>query len=371
MVITTTRKLLVTYSWMRRYFDYNHDIVMNTARKVFAQNRRGFLVACDLLIKVIPDLSEGIQLVGVFSKIPNEVKSVMLVDSNNGEILGLTQEIYENYGIHPALSYGNSQSASIVSILQIFPSIQTIENLRAKFISSHEMVLDTTPLATLTLAARTEFGDFGVPPPKGFLFRSYSVRTNPSEAYNHGTKGLNIFELAIMDAFARVRRKSHGHAAMIDPGAEEIIEEMKNNIWNHKSDKIESSEDSGLDEHLLHMSNSYTTPKSINKNNLDDVDLTEEELERLKLKAEKERKLKEHKQMLKRKETPFQITLLYTIMGLCLFLTAVGHSVQLILKLYNHSNVEKNMKSVYSLSSRAALIPIITFQTTKLMDSSL
>ena len=96
--------------WMNRYFENNKETIINTQRRVYAMNRRGFMIPCDLLVKVIPDLSSGIRIVGMFSKInlrtqPNRI----LIDANSGDIVGITKEVYENFGIHPALCYGNSR----------------------------------------------------------------------------------------------------------------------------------------------------------------------------------------------------------------------------------------------------------------------
>ena len=55
--------------WMNRYFDNNRETIINTQRRVYAMNRRGFIIPCDLLVKIIPDLSDGIKIVGMFAKI--------------------------------------------------------------------------------------------------------------------------------------------------------------------------------------------------------------------------------------------------------------------------------------------------------------
>lgn len=350
--------------WMTRYFDENRDVVMGHARKVYTQNRRGFVFPIDLFIKVIPDLSDGIQIVGIFTKMQIVKPQTLLINTNTGEITGLTQGCYEAFGIHPALCYGNSQSSTVANILQLFPEINSLENLRAHFVSGHEYTLDTRPLASMTLTSRTEMGDFGVAPPKSSFFKTYLVRTTPGIPQSHGVKGLSVFELSLQETAIRNQNITR-LGAMIGDGVEfiemhkgVILKPIKDETWNksEKMENIESSEDS----------DASPTAKL-----RDGKVLKDEEIEMLNYKAERERKLKEHRQMLKKKATPTQVIFLYVVVTVCVLLISLGHTVSLAIKLEVLAFVRAEMETLYFLSNRAVLVPDLVFHVTKFKNIQL
>lgn len=54
---------------MRRYFDTSVSKAMGKERIVFALNKSGYIVPCTLMIKVFPNLNEGIRVVGFLKKV--------------------------------------------------------------------------------------------------------------------------------------------------------------------------------------------------------------------------------------------------------------------------------------------------------------
>jgi len=49
--------------FISNYFETSQDKIIGMDRIVYAQNKQGYLVPCTLLIKVLPNLDEGIQFV--------------------------------------------------------------------------------------------------------------------------------------------------------------------------------------------------------------------------------------------------------------------------------------------------------------------
>lgn len=54
-------------SWMREYFHKggDHSIFSNGARQVWGKDKRDYLIECSLDVRVVPDLVNGIRMIGV------------------------------------------------------------------------------------------------------------------------------------------------------------------------------------------------------------------------------------------------------------------------------------------------------------------
>lgn len=55
--------------FMKNYLETSEAKVIGTERLVLCQNKAGYLVPCTLMIKVLPNLDEGIQIVGFLKDI--------------------------------------------------------------------------------------------------------------------------------------------------------------------------------------------------------------------------------------------------------------------------------------------------------------
>ena len=49
---------------MKRYLDTSKEVVIGKEWIVFPQNKSGYIVPCTLLLRIFPNLSEGIKIVG-------------------------------------------------------------------------------------------------------------------------------------------------------------------------------------------------------------------------------------------------------------------------------------------------------------------
>lgn len=54
---------------MKRYFDTSVPHVMGRERAIFPQTKSGYILPCALMIKIYPNLDEGIRVVGFLRKI--------------------------------------------------------------------------------------------------------------------------------------------------------------------------------------------------------------------------------------------------------------------------------------------------------------
>ncbi|KAL4450352.1 hypothetical protein ABPG74_009058 [Tetrahymena malaccensis] len=109
--------------FMEHYLETSEGKVIGIERTVMCLNKDSFLVPCTLMIKVLPNLSEGIQIVG-FLKDIEAANSILKTSSNDQDekvhymiyrtdndsyvMQGVTQSCYNALGIPSSLMYGNS-----------------------------------------------------------------------------------------------------------------------------------------------------------------------------------------------------------------------------------------------------------------------
>ena len=125
----------------RNYLETSEPKVIGLERLVLCQNKLGYLVPCTLMIKVLPNLDEGIQIVGFLKDIDqsqNLLKSqfdaeekvhYMIYNATSETIMGVTYSCYQSLGIPASLVYGNSSNTSEFTIDQIAPEINDPKNL--------------------------------------------------------------------------------------------------------------------------------------------------------------------------------------------------------------------------------------------------
>jgi len=53
---------------MKRYFQTSSPHIMGRERQIYAMNKSGYIVPCGLMVKVYPNLDEGIRVVGFLRK---------------------------------------------------------------------------------------------------------------------------------------------------------------------------------------------------------------------------------------------------------------------------------------------------------------
>lgn len=345
--------------WMKRYFDTNTERIMNRERPVYAYTRNGFVIKVNLLIKIIPEISEGIKIVGVFTEIRSmKEDAVMLINLDNGHLVGVTEECYKNFGIHPGLCYGVAQTSGILNVLHVFPHVSdpidlSLERQRASF-ELQEM--NTTELGSYILASRLESDDLGIPPPKQSLFKRHTVRLIPKPVQYYENTDLRVLELEIEDAFFQAeRRGSRTGSGILAVGAgnKKMVEQIMERIAPNKDktyrpahyDRLDNDDDEIID---------------VNK------DFTEAQIEEMNVRAERERKLKEHRQLLKTRNTPFQIILIYLVSLVALITAFAGHSTSLVLKDNVIQYFDQNIQAVSVISKRVSMITAVSFYIAKL-----
>ena len=274
---------------MTHFLERNQVSVLNTERNVFALNGRGFIIENNLLVKIMPRLNNGIEIVALFSKvISSETKNQILVCAETGKILGVSKHCYVKYGIHPWICYGNKENHSVLNITQIFPKIQSIADIKEGKVNLGEQELDSTCIVENKVIQKNALGYIGLPLRGYEAFKKYDIYLEIEDYTEYKNNGPKILTLAYHE------RKAAGIKSLVDIPLE---------------DQIQLHLD--LDSFELHECSKLKNSHSNNTAHNEEVELNEEQIEEMNQKAEKERKLKESRQLLNVKSTNWRIFMLY------------------------------------------------------------
>jgi hypothetical protein len=94
--------------FLSTFLDNGQQRAIPKERIVFALNKLGYLVPCKLMTKVIPNLIEGIRIVGFLKVLESDLEEkafYMLFRNNDNEkdksypILGISEYCYLHFGI--------------------------------------------------------------------------------------------------------------------------------------------------------------------------------------------------------------------------------------------------------------------------------
>lgn len=70
---------------MKNYFETSEAKVIGQERIVFPINKHGYMVPCSLMIKVLPNLDEGIRLVGFLKEVQQSFDPLKLGENDIDE----------------------------------------------------------------------------------------------------------------------------------------------------------------------------------------------------------------------------------------------------------------------------------------------
>ena len=136
--------------FMQRYLLQEKKTVMDVARVVFGLHRDGFINNFKLLLKYLPDLSEGIRLIGILTPCAEKdfkqlevfestgsLKSdpllrpevhTLLLNYTTGDIIGVSNSLYHAFGLKSQL-FNQANSSNSPNIELIAPEIVKADNL--------------------------------------------------------------------------------------------------------------------------------------------------------------------------------------------------------------------------------------------------
>ena len=153
---------------MKKYFDTSEGKVFGEERIVFPVTKAGYIVPCSLMVKILPNLEDGIKIVGFLKDIEagttfmrNDVETdekvhYIMYGGESGEVFGITYSCYQSFGITHSLVSGGNLSNNQFTIEAIIPDLvnQTIEDLKSP--SGVILTIDTTNLQQNFLLGNAE-----------------------------------------------------------------------------------------------------------------------------------------------------------------------------------------------------------------------
>lgn len=397
---------------MLRYFLENRQNVINTERVVYAINRRNFIIPVSLLIKVVPELDGGIQILGVFARVLALCNNTILLNGNTGELLGITESAYENYAIHPWLCKHVSKVVPTLNILNLLSDggqPLSLRQVKEKAISSHTISLDTSSLVNGSYAVRADPASYKVPLPKSEEYRSFKVRIFPGTEENYGVSNLSIIPIEIRDnddiigfqmrnamgllyhhqkgikdeddssAKGKPMQSKHGNMSHADGQKTgkfrlSVMKTIRAGADEHIDKDQNKEEDMGQEEVIFDRTShpegkAVVRKKTFNQYKIEQ-EMTEKQLEEMEKRAERERKLKEHRQLLKTRGNSAWITAAYLTISVATAVIFVFHFVVLSLKIKVLDAMMTDSTFTAIFAKRESYLPEIAYLLTKMNNTA-
>ena len=127
-------------AFMFNYFETSVARVLGKERLVFPINKAGYLVPSTLMIKILPNLDDGIKIVGflkdietegAFSKNEADAEErvhYLIYGAGEGEnlVYGINESCYQSFGIPPSLIWGRNTKNNDLDIDAILPELATV-----------------------------------------------------------------------------------------------------------------------------------------------------------------------------------------------------------------------------------------------------
>lgn len=134
-------------SIMKNYFETSKfKNVIGLERFVLPINKGGYLVPCTLMIKILPNLDEGIQIVGFLKDVESGTSYLksdfdsddkvhyLIYGSETGMVHGITHSCYTTFGIPASLCHGNNSNSNELTLDTVAPELlnqKSIEEMRS------------------------------------------------------------------------------------------------------------------------------------------------------------------------------------------------------------------------------------------------
>ena len=114
-------------NYLKRYLDTGSAHIVGKKRNIYTLDRQGYLKGCSLFVKVLPDLSDGIQFIGMIrefdinalnkmlvEQLANTVSHYMIYDSETGIILGISYTLFKYFGLKSSMFKVQSNNTPII-----------------------------------------------------------------------------------------------------------------------------------------------------------------------------------------------------------------------------------------------------------------
>jgi hypothetical protein len=140
---------------MTGYFESSKSGDIEHDNRIFIQSKQGFMIAASIRVKVLPDITTSVEVASLIvplhrnDAIDEVTHDQILVDADNGNLIGATESCLLNFGIPYSLCYGNTKRNAVLNITQIFPKIQSIADIKGMKNDALLTLLDTSMVPSI------------------------------------------------------------------------------------------------------------------------------------------------------------------------------------------------------------------------------
>lgn len=210
--------------FMKNYFETSEPRVIGHERLVYPLNKEGYIVPCSLMIKVLPNLDEGIRLVGFLKDVDKDGSFAkgsdfeteekvhhIMYSGDTGAIHGITHSCKRGFGIPASLVSGANANNDFTMDI-IFPDLlsHTLEDLKAA--AGIVTTLDTSSLQQNYLLGDSESdkSDYGEneEEEKEKRFRKTNVRVGLAEDTDYQDVNIKVLRFVEVYEDGEMKRQS-------------------------------------------------------------------------------------------------------------------------------------------------------------------
>ena len=341
--------------WMKRFLEKESARVTDRVRKLFVVNRKGFIESFDFLLKVVSDFKQGIKFAGIFTHSHSNQDPSIVINGKTGELIGINEQCFDSFGICPSLCYGSSHSQGRITIMDMMESLKSLSDINDKRLTTQTMKLDTTNYSNrgIRMLNNSSEGDFDLPDNRELL-KEYQVRIEVNEAQKYSDDGFCSIEIKVKEVNVFSYTNSNiERDIIIENNYKESFEGME--IEEEKINTHELSKSNTKSKKLSIFT--LISPKEMIYQNLQQAEqMAEDQLKAVIARNEKERNLKESRQLLRDKRTTPQVTFLFILATLFISSLFIIHSVILKLKIDMFDVTKNDLESTFNKSIRNILV---------------
>ena len=352
---------------MSDYFDSSKGGDIDHGNRIYIKSRHGYIIAVRMRVKVMPDITSSVDVASLMLPIHRKDRlddmphDVILIDSENGNVLGATESCLSSFGIPYSLCYGNTKRNAILNITQIFPKIQSIADIKAMKNDSLLSLLDTSMIPSIfsfewnadQASYHRSHGRFSMHTTKARL-EYFSGNKSPNK------ENTDIIVIELMKAGALEKMIGNIPASGVFTPTSNI--DMTPNMDASQQEVILPERGQSIKRGF--MVDVFSRRASLNKSrsskgSRDQKSQTEEEVQAMVAHQEKIRRLKEKRAMIDAPATTSEMFIFKSSIYLMTALVTVWLSVNTILCHRMADLMTSSTSSLINLSERAAVIPIL------------
>jgi len=351
--------------FMKKYFQKNDGNVMNKERMILVVDYANFIIPCSLLIKPIPSLERGIEVIGMlskesslFTKFEDENRGdyhYIAFSKDSGNIIGVSKGCYYEFGISPDITEGSTKDPSMVLKMNtIFPEFSDpamLERLSGSA-SKHTTMIDTSKIPGMFYIDKSDLVKFG-PPRRGKLaFKSVLVKfeVSPEEKYGKEDVSIVIIKFCLERTIADLESAKK---LIQNQGLHRMISGLSHNIHDGQQ-IIEEAERAFKQEEKERHEREEKHRKYLLQRFKKDVETSTQD---------RERKIREKKIMLGKKSVPGSIIFFkYSLIGAFIFIILVC-LVEEYIKFGIKSIVNEGQLGIISVGMKSSNIVRIAYHT--------